>query len=142
MTKKKEIKKSEMAPLFNPEAIRRNKPSISYINLPGDKVMVTGIDGFLTMDNVENIYGKVIADIYCNSDIKMRKEYLSDGKVRIQILNRNGQDGERIIKVGSNEDFIFTKDEFSNIINLVKQCGKRLHDIIEAMKQEEKVINI
>jgi hypothetical protein len=99
--------------------------TLLYKKLPDDMILITGFEGFLSLDELEKKYGKEIADTYFSYDNHMAKEYYADGEI---IINVETDDENRdIVRPGS----VYEKVEFSKLIAHVKKCGGLLHDIIQ-----------
>ena len=113
---------------------------IYYKPLPGDKVIITGFYGFLTLKEIEEQCGENILHAYESNDCRVVLQYACDGKERLRLSDGNCEDRFDTIDVCVGD--IFTKDEFSEIIKHIRKCGKYLHDLKVAMKLEEKVIGI
>ena len=130
--------------IFNEAGIAKfNTPltGVCYKPLPGDKRIITGFYGFLTLKEIEEQCGEDILHVYESNDCRVVLQYDCDGEKRLRLFDDNcGKDGFDITDVYV--DDIFNKDEFSEIIEHIRKCGKYLHDLKVAMKLEEKVIGI
>lgn len=129
--------------IFNKAGIAKfNAPltGIYYKPLPGDKVIITGFYGFLTLKEIEEQCGENILHAYESNDCRVVLQYACDGKERLRLSDDNCEDGFDTTDVYVGD--IFNKDEFSEIIAHIRKCGKYLHDLKVAMKLEEKVIGI
>ena len=118
---------------FNKAAIRSGA-SISYITLPGDKVMITEIEGFSRGSEIINIYGGCVAKAYGNSLIRMYASLSGEGDNGLIVYSPD------FFSISIHT--ILTNEEYGKLTAIVKACGKRLHDIIEAVKQEPKRVKI
>lgn len=126
------------------EIIERKKKEVSapltgitYRKLPGDKVIITGFYGFLSLKEIGEQCGKDILNVYEDNNYRTELQYDHDGEERLR-LHDDADDTFTDVFVGE----VFSSDEFSEIVAFVKKCGKYLHDLKIAMKLEEKVIGI
>ena len=129
--------------IFNEAGIAKfNTPltGIYYKPLPGDKRIITGFYGFLTLKEIEGQCGEDILHAYESNDCRVVLQYDCDGEKRLRLFDDNCEDEFDITDVCVGD--IFTKDEFSEIIAHIRKCGKYLHDLKVAIKLEEKVIGI
>ena len=102
------------------------KPAtILYKNLPDDMILITGFENFLSIDDILDKYGRVVAITYNNYPSRM------SGDMTGIILY--GNNGKSSLRVGETCE----KVEFSKIIAHVKKCGGLLHDIILAVNGGE-----
>jgi len=115
MSTKKVVKK-----VVEAVAKQQNTATISCLNMPGDMIVVTGFDNFLTIGELAVKYGNKISDIYLahpDSFVKRFNPFTGEGCVSIQ--------GEEI-EIGD----VFDKKDFSKIISSIKMGGKALAEII------------
>ena len=102
------------------------KPAtILYKKLPDDMILITGFENFLSIDNILDKYGRVIATTYNNYPSR-----ISGDEIGVVLYGNNGKSS---LRVGETCE----KIEFSKIIAYVKKCGGLLHDIIQAVNGGE-----
>jgi hypothetical protein len=102
------------------------KPAtILYKKLPDDMILIVGLEGFMSIDDILDKYGRIIAITYNNYPSRM-----SGDVIGIVLYGNNGKSSLRIGEVCD-------KAEFSKIIAHVKKCGGLLHDIIQAINGGE-----
>jgi hypothetical protein len=99
--------------------------TILYKKLPDDMILITGFGGFLSLDEILDRYGRVVAVAYT------AYPYYMAGDTRGVIVS--GVVGGMRLTVGQ----LHSKDGFSKIIAHVKKCGGLLHDIIAAVNGGE-----
>jgi hypothetical protein len=95
--------------------------TIFYKKLPDDMILITGFENFMSIDDILDKYGRVVAITYNNYPSRM------SGDVGGIILY--GNNGKSSLRIGE----VCRKDEFSKIISYVKKCGALLHEIIAAV---------
>ena len=98
------------------------KPAtILYKKLPDDMILITGFGGFMSIDDILDKYGRVVAMTYNSYPSRM-----SGDVVGIVLCGNNGKSS---LRVGETCE----KVEFSKLVSHVKKCGGLLHDIIAAV---------
>jgi hypothetical protein len=103
-----------------------SKPAtILYKKLPDDMILITGFDGFLSLDEIFDKYGRVIAATYAGYICHM---FGVSGNLFL-----SGLGSTTGIAIGK----LLHKEELSEIIAHVKKCGGLLHDIIQACEKGE-----
>ena len=130
---------NEIFDLSEVNAIAASVPltAIQYRNLPGDKVIITGFYGFLSLKEIGEQCGKDILNVYEENNYRTELQYDHDGEERLRLYD-DIDDTFTDVFVGE----VFDKDDFSEIIAFVKKCGKYLHDLKIAIRSEEKTIGI
>jgi len=130
---------NEIFDLSEVNAIAASVPltAIQYRNLPGDKVIITGFYGFLSLKEIGEQCGKDILNVYEENNYRTELQYDHDGEERLRLYD-DIDDTFTDVFVGE----VFDKDDFSEIIAFFKKCGKYLHDLKIAIKSEEKTIGI
>lgn len=118
---------TEFGNLMNEIAdMERPKPAtILYKKLPDDMILITGFENFLSIDDLIDRYGRVIATVYATFSYKMSGE---QGAIFL-----SGMAGFGLIRAWQ----VYCKQDFSRIIAHVKKCGSLLHDIIRACNEGE-----
>jgi hypothetical protein len=112
------------APDFTPKPT--GKPAtILYKKLPDDMILITGFEGFLSLDEIFDKYGRVVATTYSGYSYYI---YGMPGSIFVSGLAAFGA-----VRTGQ----IYNKVEFSHLIAHVKKCGVLLHDIIQAVNAGE-----
>lgn len=102
------------------------KPAtILYKKLPDDMILITGFENFLSIDDILDKYGRVVAITYNNYPSR-----ISGDEIGVVLYGNNGKSS---LRVGETCE----KVEFSKIIAHVKKCGGLLHDIIQAVNGGE-----
>jgi hypothetical protein len=94
--------------------------TILYKKLPDDMILIMGFEGFLSLDEIFDKYGRVVAKAYFDYPYHMSG-----------IVNSVFLSGFRmhIIAVGQ----LFSKAEFTDVRNHINKCGCLLHDVIQAV---------
>lgn len=130
---------NEIFDLSEVNAIAASAPltAIQYRNLPGNKVIITGFYGFLSIKEIGEQCGKDILNVYEENNYRTELQYDHDGEERLRLYD-DIDDTFTDVFVGE----VFDKDDFSEIIAFVKKCGKYLHDLKIAIRSEEKTIGI
>lgn len=130
---------NEIFDLSEVNAIAASSPltAIQYRNLPGNKVIITGFYGFLSLKEIGEQCGKDILNVYEENNYRTELQYDHDGEERLRLYD-DIDDTFTDVFVGE----VFDKDDFSEIIAFVKKCGKYLHDLKIAIRSEEKTIGI
>jgi hypothetical protein len=101
------------------------KPAtIFYKKLPNDMILITGFENFLSLEEIFDKYGKVIAKTYFDFPYHMAG---MTGALYLVGLNTTPT------IVGK----VLSKDDFSKLVTHVKKCGGLLHDIIQACDKGE-----
>jgi len=101
------------------------KPAvILYKKLPDDMILITGFEGFLSLEEIFDKYGKVVAKTYVSFPYHM-----AGITEALYLVGLNGTP----TTVGK----VLSKDEFSRLVAHVKKCGGLLHDIILACDKGE-----
>ena len=128
---KKKITKKKVQtvrPLPKPD---KYSVEIHYTKFPGNLIRIEGFGNVLSEAEIAFEYGQPVADLYFDEacPIAMRRNYCQDGEESI-LIEDSEEDGPIYIHLGA----IFSKDEFSELVNKMKKCGSILHEIIETNK--------
>lgn len=102
------------------------KPAtILYKKLPDDMILITGFEDFLSLDEIFDKYGRIVAAAYSGYQNHM---FGALGGVFLPGLGSTAS-----LMVGK----LLHKQELSEIVAHVKKCGGLLHDIIQACDKGE-----
>lgn len=102
------------------------KPAtILYKKLPDNMILITEFENFLSLDEIFDKYGRVVATTYSAYSYFM---YGIPGSVFVA-----GLAGFGAIRTGQK----YNKVEFSTFVSHVKKCGGLLHDIIQTVNGGE-----
>lgn len=116
---------------------KSNLAKVLYRHTADGMIQIVGLEGFLTMDEIEEKYGEKVRKIYENPvTIKnpnrnyMRREDTLEGMICFWNESPIYVKGE------------YTEKEFRDIISIMKLCGKRLSKIVKQVRSQKDDVRV
>lgn len=106
------------------------------------KIMIERVHNLLTQKELEKKYGFFVANWYRNSDIVAYKENKNDFGANSDIIIFNKKEEYDWTQKNVHFEKFYTKEEFGEIVSLLKQAGHCLVEAIRKKKRKYKEIEI